>query len=103
MVGPPGIANHVCAMAISIRKPRTYHTAPPGRPEPSVRRSLPVRLSRGFIPGGVRRFANQYSRGGPGRRVAGGLCGDRLFLLEAESILPHIDDDAIALVEMALE
>ena len=48
--------NHACASARRKRRPRTYHTAPPGRPGVSERRS-PGRRSRWFIPEGIRGFA----------------------------------------------
>src|SRR4051812_4981565 len=59
---------------------------PPGRPVPRGRRST-GRLSRGFIPDGVRRLANAYG----------------LFSLKAQTIVSHIHYDAVALPEVPLE
>src|SRR5262245_26056743 len=91
--------NHACASATRKRSPRTYHTAPPGRPGARERRS-PGRRSRGFIPGGILEFAIYKSAGskGPGlhRRLTPSF-------LEGQFIVADVNDHAITFVELALE
>src|SRR5882672_10097419 len=96
--------NHACANASRKRRPRMYHTAPPGRPGASERLSLPVRLSRGFVPGGVRRLAMWLCRtaaADPGGRPLGDRSASRLF--EHQSIVADVDRYAITFTEIALE
>src|SRR5215831_7016956 len=78
-----------------------YHTAPPGRPG-SERRS-PVRLSRGFMPGGVLRFAivHQAVRGNLPLPCLRRFPGPGLF--EHKSIVVDVDRNPIALLEVSLQ
>src|SRR5262245_38682572 len=75
----------------SSSPPRKYQIGPPARPLVRSERRSPGRLSRGFRPGGVRRFANIPSS------------SDRVLLLELQFIVTHIDHDRIALAEVTLE
>jgi hypothetical protein len=82
------------------RRPRTYHTAPPGRPGASERLSLPVRLSRGFIPGGLRRLAMSLRRSGAADPKVGRYAAVLLPAFSNTSPLsPTVDRYAITLTE----
>src|SRR6185503_6695058 len=58
-----------------MSRPSTYQIAPPGRPGRGIVRRSPGRLSRGFI----------------------------LTFLKPQSIVPHVDGDAVTFTEVSLE
>src|SRR5688572_31750681 len=79
---------------MSIRKPRTYQTAPPGRPGRGSARRSPGRLSRGFNPEvGIVLVAYSSLL----------TFHFRLFTAEGQAIVSHVDRYVIAFAELAFE